>query len=198
MPSTLHQLYVPPDATYGRYLIPPLAEERYLESSPRIRTTKRRIFTDRQATQYPSAAETASDNKLPSGGPTSASARYKSVLEAENVELTQAELDRAKGREWVFWQAWELRDRRGRPGEGCDLLCVHGTYFLFSMRRALESILTLRKWPYRLSGIGDYGGRWSIHVARFVEAGFRVIAPDLPSVSMLLYEPSPSSNRQLS
>jgi hypothetical protein len=33
------------------------------------------------------------------------------------------------------------------------------------------------------SGIGDYGGRWSIHIARFIEAGFRVIAPDLPSVS---------------
>jgi hypothetical protein len=117
------QLYVPPDATYGRYRLPPLEEERYLESSPRIRTTKRRVFTDRK----PIAHATVSDAKLPNGAST-ADALCRPALEAEDVELTQAELDRAKGREWVFWQSWELRDRRGRPGEGCDLLVVHGSY----------------------------------------------------------------------
>ncbi|KAL7416897.1 lysophospholipase [Mrakia frigida] len=121
---TYFKLYTPPDSTYGRYLIPPLPEEEYLDSSSLVETTQRRIFTD-------------------------------AVGGSENVSLTQEEVESGRGRSWVYWKSWELEDRKGKIGEGVDLLVVHG--------------------------IGDYGTRWSIHIGKFISQGFRVIAPDLPA-----------------
>ncbi|CDZ96466.1 Lysophospholipase [Phaffia rhodozyma] len=74
---------------------------------------------------------------------------------AENVKVVQAELDRAKGRDWIYYQTWEAPERRGKIGDGIDIVCVHG--------------------------IGEYGARWCVHVAKFIQNGFRIIAPDLPA-----------------
>lgn len=35
-------------------------------------------------------------------------------------------------------------------------------------------------------GLSDYGLRFAPHVLHFLKAGFRVVIPDLPSVSQLL------------
>lgn len=56
---------------------------------------------------------------------------------SEAIHLLPEEV--VPGKEFVHWLGWELEDRRGLVGEGIDVLVQHG--------------------------IGDYSGRWSIHIA---------------------------------
>ncbi|KAM0746342.1 lysophospholipase [Meredithblackwellia eburnea MCA 4105] len=62
-------------------------------------------------------------------------------------------LDGGKGKEFISYQVWEPKE--GVKQKGASLVCIHG--------------------------INDYGGKFSCHVKIFLDAGYRVIAPDLPS-----------------
>jgi acylglycerol lipase len=53
-------------------------------------------------------------------------------------------------------------------GKGRDLMMVHG---------GSEGSTLL------IAGLSDYGLRYAPHITHFLKAGFRVIVPDLPSVS---------------
>ncbi|BGP23909.1 hypothetical protein JCM10295v2_002810 [Rhodotorula toruloides] len=55
--------------------------------------------------------------------------------------------------EWVTYQVWE--PTKGAPSRDADLVFVHG--------------------------INDYGGKFSNHANKFLDAGYRVIVPDLPA-----------------
>lgn len=61
-------------------------------------------------------------------------------------------------------EGW-AEDGRGR---GRDLMMVHG------MSTNEVSLI---------AGLSDYGLRYAPHITHFLKAGFRVIVPDLPSVS---------------
>ncbi|BGP31266.1 hypothetical protein JCM10296v2_003030 [Rhodotorula toruloides] len=55
--------------------------------------------------------------------------------------------------DWVTYQVWE--PTKGAQSRDADLVFVHG--------------------------INDYGGKFSNHAKKFLDAGYRVIVPDLPS-----------------
>ncbi|ORY91597.1 lysophospholipase [Leucosporidium creatinivorum] len=57
------------------------------------------------------------------------------------------------GSEWVSYQVWE--PRAGVPLKDADLLFIHG--------------------------INDYGGKFATHADLFLDAGYRLLIPDLPS-----------------
>ncbi|KAL8292096.1 hypothetical protein RQP46_001562 [Phenoliferia psychrophenolica] len=62
-------------------------------------------------------------------------------------------IDGDKGKEFVSYQVWE--PKAGAPLKGSDLLFIHG--------------------------INDFGGKFACHARLFLDAGYRVIVPDLPS-----------------
>ncbi|GJN89703.1 hypothetical protein Rhopal_002690-T1 [Rhodotorula paludigena] len=62
-------------------------------------------------------------------------------------------LDGDKKREWVAYQVWE--PTKGSPKREADLVFLHG--------------------------VNDYGGKFAMHADKFLDAGYRVIVPDLPS-----------------
>lgn len=74
----------------------------------------------------------------------------------------------------MFYIVFEMEDapeegwaEDGR-GRGRDLMMVHGMF-------TGEALL--------IPGLSDYGLRYAPHITHFLKAGFRVIVPDLPSVS---------------
>jgi acylglycerol lipase len=101
------------------------------------------------------------------------------ITHAEDVQLTAEELEEGvkQGGRWVFYIVFEMEDapeggwaEDGR-GKGRDLMMVHG-----------ES----RCHTWLILGLSDYGLRYAPHITHFLKAGFRVIVPDLPSVSSLI------------
>ena len=77
----------------------------------------------------------------------------------------------------MFYIVFEMEDapeegwaEDGR-GRGRDLMMVHGMF-------TGEALL--------IPGLSDYGLRYAPHITHFLKAGFRVIVPDLPSVSQSL------------
>ncbi|KAM0750727.1 lysophospholipase [Meredithblackwellia eburnea MCA 4105] len=58
----------------------------------------------------------------------------------------------SKEKEWVTYQVWEPP---AAADKGADLVMIHG--------------------------INDFGGKWSAHCRGFLDAGYRIISPDLPS-----------------
>nr|ODN88525.1 lysophospholipase [Cryptococcus depauperatus CBS 7855] len=85
------------------------------------------------------------------------------VIYAEDVCHTPQELEEGvkRGGRWVTYSVWEMKNppeegwTRGGRGLGNDLVMVHG--------------------------LGDYSLRYLPHIKYFLQAGFRVILPDLPS-----------------
>ncbi|GAA5879831.1 hypothetical protein JCM3774_001396 [Rhodotorula dairenensis] len=61
-------------------------------------------------------------------------------------------LDEHRIEEWVAYQVWE--PTKGSQSRESDLVFCHG--------------------------INDYGGKFAVHAAKFLDAGYRVIVPDLP------------------
>ncbi|GAA5986427.1 hypothetical protein JCM10908_003750 [Rhodotorula pacifica] len=61
-------------------------------------------------------------------------------------------LDEQRKEEWVAYQVWE--PTKGSEDKESDLVFCHG--------------------------INDYGGKFAVHAAKFLDAGYRVIVPDLP------------------
>ena len=101
------------------------------------------------------------------------------ITHAEDVQLTAEELEEGvkQGGRWVFYIVFEMQDapeggwaEDGR-GKGRDLMMVHG-------ESGCSTLL--------ISGLSDYGLRYAPHITHFLKAGFRVIVPDLPSVSALV------------
>ncbi|GAA6031179.1 hypothetical protein JCM8097_004045 [Rhodosporidiobolus ruineniae] len=62
-------------------------------------------------------------------------------------------LDGEGGKEWVAYQVWE--PAKGVQSKHADLIWCHG--------------------------INDYGGKFAVHAETFLDAGYRVVVPDLPS-----------------
>lgn len=58
-----------------------------------------------------------------------------------------------RGGNWVAYQVWE--PKVGAPSKNADILFIHG--------------------------VNDYGGKLSEHARQFLDAGYRMIIPDLPS-----------------
>lgn len=86
------------------------------------------------------------------------------IIYSENVELKEKEIKEGvkRGGRWIFYSVWEMDEpdggwEEGGKGKDHDLILVHG--------------------------LSDYGLRYAPHVLHFLKAGFRVIIPDLPSVS---------------
>ncbi|KDQ13990.1 hypothetical protein BOTBODRAFT_33102 [Botryobasidium botryosum FD-172 SS1] len=75
----------------------------------------------------------------------------------EDVQLSAREVETGVGKEWLFYKVWECDGdvRRGEVGDGCDLVMIHG--------------------------LDCYGGKYAPHVRRFLDLGYRIIIPDLPS-----------------
>ncbi|GAA5897178.1 hypothetical protein JCM6882_001810 [Rhodosporidiobolus microsporus] len=71
-----------------------------------------------------------------------------------------------KGTEWVSYQLWE--PKKGVESKESDLVWCHG--------------------------INDFGGKFAVHAPTFLDAGYRVIVPDLPghgrSTGIHVYLPS--------
>ncbi|GAA5955567.1 hypothetical protein JCM8115_006791 [Rhodotorula mucilaginosa] len=61
-------------------------------------------------------------------------------------------LDEHTKDEWVAYQVWE--PTKGSQDRECDLVFCHG--------------------------INDYGGKFAVHADHFLDAGYRVVVPDLP------------------
>ncbi|GAA5833069.1 hypothetical protein JCM5353_006764 [Sporobolomyces roseus] len=55
--------------------------------------------------------------------------------------------------EWVAYQVWE--PKQGVKDRNCDLCFIHG--------------------------INDFGGKFAMHAAKFLDEGYRIVVPDLPS-----------------
>jgi hypothetical protein len=98
------------------------------------------------------------------------------ITHAEDVNLSSSELESGvhRGGRWVFYIVFEMAKapqegwaEDGR-GKGRDLMMVHGWW---------KPLTTLTV------GLSDYGLRYAPHITHFLKAGFRVIVPDLPSVS---------------
>ncbi|KAG7530675.1 hypothetical protein FFLO_04901 [Filobasidium floriforme] len=82
---------------------------------------------------------------------------------AEDITLVPEELskERIRGGRWVYYKSWEMKEESltSKEGLGVDILLVHG--------------------------LNEYGrvadARYAPHCRYFLEKGFRVIVPDLPS-----------------
>ena len=95
----------PPDPTFGRYLAPTSAYEFVvIDTLPNVSVRRRRVFTS------------------PGNG------GFVKVGEGEDVNLTQAELDSARGKSWSYYQIWESSSEEAKVGKakGCDLVLLHG------------------------------------------------------------------------
>jgi len=73
----------------------------------------------------------------------------------EDVQLNAHEVETDIGKEWIFYKVWECDVGKGGVGDGCDLVMLHG--------------------------LDCYGGKYAPHVRRFLDLGYRIIVPDLPS-----------------
>ncbi|GJJ09920.1 hypothetical protein Clacol_004144 [Clathrus columnatus] len=85
-------LYTPPDPTYGRYLLTISDREKKLQAEPEVQIRQRRVFV-----------------------------KDGHFLRGEDVELTQEEIDRGKGKKWVYYKEWQ----KGQ-GNGADVIVLHG------------------------------------------------------------------------
>lgn len=99
----------PADTTYGRYLLKPHFREIDFANdkvlAPQIR--RRRVFI----------------NKDGSNG------------EGEDVSVTEEELKRAKRKKWIYYEVWTSDKGKGGPGEGCDIVGIHGEFVASLHRR---------------------------------------------------------------
>ncbi|GAA6046870.1 hypothetical protein JCM3770_005684 [Rhodotorula araucariae] len=73
------------------------------------------------------------------------------IRETHNHRDGRVYLDRAHT-DWVAYQVWE--PTQGAPERAADLVFVHG--------------------------INDFGGKFGMHAPKFLDAGYRVVVPDLP------------------
>lgn len=109
-------LYTPPDPTYGRYLFDAYGREKDLEADTEIQVKQRRVFVDKGH-----------------------------FLRGEDVTLTQEELERGKGKEWVYYKVWQ----KG-PGNGSDVIFIHGKCQVSSTNYAecIFRYLCLRRYVF--------------------------------------------------
>lgn len=91
-------LYTPPDPTYGRYTLDISDKEKKLEADPEVKVSHRRVFI-----------------------------KNKSYLKGEDVKLTQEEIEKGRGKEWIYYKIWQ----KG-PWNGSDVIVLHGVLFVGS------------------------------------------------------------------
>ncbi|BGP39175.1 hypothetical protein JCM10449v2_003113 [Rhodotorula kratochvilovae] len=93
----------------------------------------------------------------PSGDPTWGRAALPRGPDEQNIRETHAFRDgrvylHGGKKDWVAYQVWE--PTKGAPKREADLVFIHG--------------------------INDFGGKFGMHASKFLDAGYRVIVPDLP------------------
>ncbi|GAA5894490.1 hypothetical protein JCM8208_006256 [Rhodotorula glutinis] len=110
-------------------------------------------------------------HRPPAGDPTWGRAALPRAPDEQRVRQSHSYRDgkvhlEGSGTEWVAYQVWE--PTRGAPERHSDLVFVHG--------------------------INDFGGKFAMHADKFLDAGYRVIVPDLPghgrSTGIHVYCPS--------
>ncbi|KAJ9100231.1 hypothetical protein QFC20_005508 [Naganishia adeliensis] len=80
---------------------------------------------------------------------------------SEEVELTPEELspERQRTGRWIYYKTWEMKpealEGKEAGGKGVDMVMVHG--------------------------LNEYGARYAPHMRTFLDVGFRVIVPDMPT-----------------
>ncbi|KAG0661557.1 hypothetical protein C6P46_003969 [Rhodotorula mucilaginosa] len=94
----------------------------------------------------------------PAGDPTWGRAPLPRAPDEARIRATHGHrdgkvwLDEHTKDEWVAYQVWE--PTKGSQDRECDLVFCHG--------------------------INDYGGKFAVHADHFLDAGYRVVVPDLP------------------
>lgn len=126
-PLLAHLGQVPSDPTYGRYTLPFAHEDIHIRSLADIQTRQRRVFYKALA---PSATKVKGYPKSRIDGVAlgDADQEWINVEEGEDVRLTPEEVNRGKGRQWVYYQVWTSNAPEAREGKGrgYDLLVIHG------------------------------------------------------------------------
>lgn len=159
-------MLIPPAHTaYGRYLLPHHKPHGSLVDHAEVKHTFRRVFL-KPAAQFKTWAEAYETTD---------------IVHSEDVQLTEDEIaaGHKHGGRWIFYSVWEMESEpeggweEGGKGRGKDLILIHG---------GVLDGLRIADPP----GLSDYGLRYCPHVLHFLKAGFRVILPDLPSVSWIL------------
>ncbi|GHJ87725.1 hypothetical protein NliqN6_4127 [Naganishia liquefaciens] len=80
---------------------------------------------------------------------------------SEEIDLTPEELfpQRQRTGRWIYYKTWEMKpealEGKEAGGKGVDMVIVHG--------------------------LNEYGARYAPHCRTFLEVGFRIIVPDMPS-----------------
>jgi acylglycerol lipase len=159
-------------SAYGRYTLPPHVPHLEQLHNPDIIVRNRRVFL------------------APYQSFTTLHEAYDSthITHAEDVHLTEDEIESGvrRGGRWVTYSVWEMKKpeggwEAGGGGEGRDLVLVHGKLSAVSL----------------MTGLSDYGMRYTPHVGHFLKAGFRVIMPDMPSVCLSCVRANPSMDGRL-
>ncbi|KAJ1025465.1 hypothetical protein NDA13_004276 [Ustilago tritici] len=95
------------------------------------------------------------------------SAMEKRLYEKEDVEVTFHQVMLQNGKDWVWYQVWQDSQATRDTGRSADMIFVHGT--------------------------GVHSGTLASQCRRYLDAGFRLIVPDLPSHG---FSPSELERRQ--
>lgn len=93
-------LKTPEDPTYGRYTLAtsPYEQDLLADQELCVVVRHRRVFVEKDGT----------------------------VGAGEDVNFSQQEVDRAKGRKWVYYQTWTSAKGRGADADACDVVMLHG------------------------------------------------------------------------
>lgn len=152
------------NSAYERYLLPHHPPTQALLATPKVKHQFRRVFLKpfSQFKTWKEAYETTE------------------IVHSEVVELTPEEIASGveRGGRWIFYSVWEMDEpdggwEEGGKGQGRDLVLIHGGRGCYPLT----------------AGLSDYGLRYAPHILHFLKAGFRVIVPDLPSVSCQQCDP---------
>ncbi|KZS91586.1 alpha/beta-hydrolase [Sistotremastrum niveocremeum HHB9708] len=148
-------LYNPPDPTYGRYLLPNSGDEKELEEGS-VRMGMRRVFLRDGKAIFSSSGPIINDQPGAKGGNGKGEDKDGNGggVRGEDVKLDESELKNlGEGGRSREWVFYKMWQRG--VWNRCDVVCIHG--------------------------MNDYGGKWVLHLNRMLDAGYRIIAPDLPS-----------------
>lgn len=120
--------FAPKDPTFGRYLLRQSDLEIEFEAKPHIVTQRRRVFfknANIPSTKLSGYSKTHIE--APAVG-NATQQEYIEVLEGEDVNFTQSELDRGRGRQWIVYKIYENDSPEARNGKarGCDIVFSHG------------------------------------------------------------------------